>query len=218
MKSLDYDSLNIKPNIVHIFDDPCGFTAAMVITDSRKEILYEMLSTPESYVHHSSNIVCISFKDETKTIMHSKVNVDLTFVKRNWLLWELAETVEAIFSWESTQYEVTLKLFHKTGSEVSITHHIGCLLPLLCLINTLESHPLGTQIISKVALSSTTSLPRRLFRRWKYLSACSQYLGNSLKRDQIQFLVNLRGHRHSFFSHDSFYLRLRTGEIFHRFV
>lgn len=44
---------------------------------------------------------------------------------KKWLFWNLAETVDAIFSWESTQYEVLLKINHKNGSEIKISHHIG---------------------------------------------------------------------------------------------
>jgi hypothetical protein len=135
----DTDSINLRPDVVHIFNDPTGFTAAMVILDADKglnpdllvslvtdpDLVYRIFSNPESYIRLSPNIVYISLKDETKTIMHSKLHVDLTFLKKRWLFWETAETVAGVFSWESTQYEVTLKVTDKAGSEIILTYHIG---------------------------------------------------------------------------------------------
>jgi hypothetical protein len=166
--------------------------------DSSVDIVYQIISNPETYIQLSPNIVYISFKDETKTIMHSKVHVDLTFLKKRWLFWELAETVDGIFSWESTQYEITLKISDKTGSDITITYHIGFLHLLSPSFRSLslENHPLGTQVVSKVIFSNSKSI-RRIWNKFTFYGPCAKLIGNSLQKEQSQLLLNLRGLSHS---------------------
>lgn len=125
--------------------------------------------------------------------MHSKLHVDLTFLRRRWFFWELAETVEGVFSWESTQYEVTLKITYRSGSDIIFTYHIG----INCILfskahQCLENHPLGTQVVSKVRFAKTKS-KIMFWNPFNLYGSCSKLLGNSLQKEQTQLLLNLRG-------------------------
>jgi hypothetical protein len=73
----------------------------------------------------SPSIICMAIKDQIQSPTHSRVRLEITMIRRSWIMFEVAEVREGTFSWESTQHEVTLLSNQKGGVQLESTYQIG---------------------------------------------------------------------------------------------
>lgn len=162
----------------HIFDDPHGSTAVIILPVANPEIVYKFISNMENFVYLSPDIQCATPKSNNSRRIIGQSSqtsyLELTFVRKSCFFWTVYENADATFQIQEKEnpMSVILSSRNQRGEKMTSTYFI-------------ENHVSGTRVINKVEVSDEKKISGVSLCCWneKYMN---------IKLNQKSFLHSLR--------------------------